>query len=87
MTARTPQCYPGFESNNWTIPLLLAAGIEPDIHFPAQNISGRYVWSFYSAAGHRLEITTSYGRLGEVDVATMINIAKTYKSTRTWETL
>jgi hypothetical protein len=84
---RTPTCYPGFEHNNWVIPRLLAAGIEPDIHFPMRGISGRFVWSFTSRAGYRLEITTDGGSLCAADVETMISLAETYKSTRTWEPL
>jgi hypothetical protein len=80
-------CWPGFEHNNWAIPRLLAAGCTPDIFFPGRNISGHYVWSFTSRAGYRLEIVTNYGTLVESDVERMINIARTYKSTRTWEPL
>lgn len=87
MSTRVPTCFPGFEHNAWVIPRLLAAGIEPDIHFPARNISGLYVWSFTSRAGYRLEIMTAHGALIESDVERMINIARTYKSTRTWELL
>lgn len=86
-SARIYRCWPGFEHNNWVCRRLLDAGLFPDVHFPMR--SGRnprfWIWSYHSADHCRYEIHTDYGRLVESDVERMINIAKHYRNTTTWE--
>lgn len=67
---------PGFEHNAWAIRVLLSHHCLPETFFPCRSgLNPRFfLWIFYGN-GKRHEWSTTYGRLGERDVETMLRMA------------